>query len=90
MNYVPFAPSSKYKADNGLMMLQWPVLIAGQNLETSDDKEKEIVRVFFEHLSRVGSGGALIALNRIKRVWKKRSDPTFVDDGYESEDLLSY
>lgn len=89
-NYIPFAPSSRYKAENGLMMLQWPVLIAGQNLEPNDDKEKEIVRVFFEHLSRVGSGGALIALKRVKRVWKKRSDPSFVDDGNESEDLLSY
>ncbi|KAG5418308.1 hypothetical protein I9W82_003836 [Candida metapsilosis] len=89
-NYIPFAPSSRYKADNGLMMLQWPVLIAGQNLEPSDVKEMDIVRVFFEHSSRVGSGGALIALKRVKRVWKKRADPTFVDDGNESEDLLSY
>ncbi|KAI5967570.1 hypothetical protein CANMA_003004 [Candida margitis] len=89
-NYIPFAPSSKYKANNGLMMLQWPVLVAGQNLEPSDDKEKEIVRVFFEHSSRVGSGGALIALKRINRVWRKRIDPSITDDGNESEDLLSY
>ncbi|KAI5949038.1 hypothetical protein KGF57_005000 [Candida theae] len=89
-DYSPFAPSSRYKADNGLMMLQWPVLVAGQNLEPNDSREMDIVRVFFEHSSRVGSGGALIALRRVKKVWRKRTDPSFVDDGNESEDLLSY
>ena len=74
--------------NNAVMMLQWPALVAGSNVETEEDKEA--VRNFFKLLSEAGSGGAMIALNRVEKIWARREGLTLEDDGHESEDLLSY
>ncbi|KAI3402928.2 hypothetical protein KGF56_004180 [Candida oxycetoniae] len=86
--YDPNAPSAFFKVENGLMMLQWPARVAGSHLIKETDKNT--IRNFFQVSSQVGSGGALIALKRVERIWAKREDPSFEDDGDESEDLVSY
>ncbi|CAK9436813.1 uncharacterized protein LODBEIA_P13350 [Lodderomyces beijingensis] len=83
-----YKPTASSKAETGLMMIQWSALVAGTHLVA--EKDKQTIRDFFEMSSRVGSGGALIALKRVERLWARRSDPNLSDDGNESEDLVSY
>ncbi|KAI5954663.1 hypothetical protein KGF54_002439 [Candida jiufengensis] len=71
-----------------IMFLQWPMLVAGTNLV--DETKRDFVKKFFQLSSKVGSGGALIALKRIDKIWAKRDGKPLDSDGYESEDLVSY
>lgn len=93
----------KHKIESALMMLQWPLLVAGRNIgnnsavDNSDETtntiqhKKDVVIKFFEALSRVGSGGALIASKIIQKIWSKReNNEEFDNDDNENEDLLSY
>ncbi|KHC60222.1 hypothetical protein MGC_00886 [Candida albicans P37039] len=93
----------KHKIESALMMLQWPLLVAGRNIAsngTADNNgntpetiqhKKDVVIKFFEASSKVGSGGALIASKIIQKIWNKRDNIEESDnDDNENEDLLSY
>ncbi|KAK6455610.1 fungal-specific transcription factor domain-containing protein [Scheffersomyces xylosifermentans] len=73
-----------------LMMVSWPMLVAGINCEEEDCKY--ILMKFFRISSQVGSGGAGFALRRISNIWKRHekgiSDSESEDD--KSLDLVSY
>lgn len=73
-----------------LIMLLWPMYVAGINCITEDSKAPLIK--FFRYSALMGSGGAKFALKRICKTWKKDpndgSGPDEDDDGLV--DLVSY
>lgn len=77
-----------YTIKNALMMLQWPIYVSAENL-TNEECHEPITR-FFQILSQVGSGGATIALKRIRKIWQKRQNNEPTDDENDSEDLVAY
>lgn len=58
-----------------LMLLHWPVLVAGLNCNS----DRYIIDTFFEVLIRLGAGSAKHTLNKIKRTWNHESDTDYVD-----------
>ncbi|RCK60928.1 Lysine biosynthesis regulatory protein LYS14 [Candida viswanathii] len=78
----------EFTVKNSLMMLQWPIYVAAENL-TDEECQAPITR-FFQVLSQVGSGGATIALKRIRKIWSKRQNNEATDEENDSEDLVAY
>ncbi|KAG7661993.1 uncharacterized protein J8A68_004493 [[Candida] subhashii] len=72
-----------------LMMLQWPMLVAGKSL--IQNELKDTVQKFFYISGQIGSGGASIALKRVRNIWLKHENKiTSEEDDSETEDLVSY
>ncbi|RLV94496.1 Lysine biosynthesis regulatory protein LYS14 [Spathaspora sp. JA1] len=78
----------RHHMKSGLMMLQWPMLVASNNL--IDENLKSIASKFFQASSQIGSGGATIALRRVNKLWWKREKGfNTEEEDTEVEDLVS-
>ncbi|ODV76865.1 uncharacterized protein CANTADRAFT_57394 [Suhomyces tanzawaensis NRRL Y-17324] len=74
---------------NSVMMIQWPMLVAGINCMFED--EKYVLMKFFRISAQLGSGSAEIALKRIVRVWEKRDLGEDIDTEEENDlDVVLY
>lgn len=60
-----------------LMLLQWPMFVAGINCNSRDDIYQ--IDTFFRYLIQLGSGSARYSLDRIKKVWNNESNVDDVD-----------
>ncbi|KAK6463019.1 fungal-specific transcription factor domain-containing protein [Scheffersomyces coipomensis] len=81
-------PQQKFKC--AMMMIQWPMLVAGQNCITEDSKF--ILMKFFRMSAQIGSGGASFALKRITSIWKRREKNSTESESEDDKglDLVSY
>ena len=91
MSFLTMAPEApRLIIKCALMMIQWPMLVAGMNCIEEDGKF--ILMKFFRFSSQVGSGGASYALKRISNIWSRHekgiSDSESEDD--KAVDLVSY
>lgn len=74
-----------------MMMLQWPMLVAGMNC--IDEDSRFIMTKFFKISAQIGSGSASFALKRISKVWRLRDRSELYSSEHEDEDdedVLSY
>ncbi|OBA24525.1 hypothetical protein METBIDRAFT_30769 [Metschnikowia bicuspidata var. bicuspidata NRRL YB-4993] len=55
-----------------VMMIQWPVVVAGINLVRN--KDKNLVFKFFDLAMKAGAGSAGYSISRIKKIWKSREE----------------
>lgn len=61
----------------GLMLLQWPLLVAGLN--SIDNKDRVDVESLFHLLTKLGSGSSKFAINKIKKAWNTEPNSEEVD-----------
>lgn len=72
-----------------MMMIQWPMLIAGMNCIKEDSKY--LLMKFFRISAQIGSGSAGFALRRVTGIWKNREKGLGGDyDWDDNNDVLSY
>jgi hypothetical protein len=73
-----------------LMMLLWPMFVAGINCD--QQTAKLLLLNYFKLSAEAGSGGALFAFERINKIWerRKRGLNDEDEDDEESVDLVSY
>jgi len=64
-----------------LMLLQWPLLVAGLNC--LNDQDKYEVESLFQLLDSLGSGSSRFALKKIKKVWNNET-------GLDDVDIVTY
>lgn len=60
-----------------LMLLQWPLLVAGLN--STDPQDKVNVENLFRLLQELGSGSSIFVLDKIKRCWNNEMNHNEVD-----------
>lgn len=86
MNRCNGLPNEVYT--NSILMIQWPMLVAGRNCI---QEGKEQVRIFFTLAANNGSGSAEIALQRLTKLWDKRTKELDYDSDEDSDlDVISY
>lgn len=61
----------------GLMLLQWPLLVAGLNSITPNDRVE--VESLFQLLTKLGSGSSKFAINKIRKTWNTEPNSDEVD-----------
>lgn len=73
-----------------LMMLLWPMFVAGINCD--EEAAKSLLLNYFELSAEAGSGGALFAYERINKIWDRRKKGLNDEDEDDEEgvDLVSY
>lgn len=65
-----------------VMMIQWPMLVAGENLTTQEDQF--LVTRFFELARHAGAGSAGHSIARLQRMWANRASG---NDSFEDDNL---
>lgn len=72
-----------------MMMIQWPMLIAGTNCV--DEENKYLMTKFFRISEQIGCGSASYSLIRLEKLWYLREHGTDCQVEYDDEmDILSY
>ncbi|KAG7661904.1 uncharacterized protein J8A68_004571 [[Candida] subhashii] len=69
-----FSDASEHASPYLLLMLQWPLLIAGMNCHKRD--QKELLRRFFRMANQVGSASSNKVLNMLNQMWEGESGET--------------
>lgn len=70
-----------------ILMIQWPMLVAGFNAVTEADKQ--IVIKFFASATSFGAGSAGHSINRVQRMWRLREGGV-LDSGDDNVDVVNY
>lgn len=70
-----------------IMMIQWPLLVAGLNLVRESDKV--LVMEFFKNAADIGAGSAGHSINRVQRRWRMR-EMGVEDTSEDNVDVVNY
>lgn len=73
-----------------IMMIQWPMLVAGMNCIQED--HKFLIMKFFRAAARIGSGSAGFALRKINKIWSIHENGAKYSEGEDEAniDIVSY
>lgn len=72
-----------------IMMIQWPVLVAGLN--SVKDTDRLLVTKFFSSAAKLGAGSAGHSMRRLRRIWRKHDNGGVDDSGDELPvDVVNY
>lgn len=70
---------------NSMLLLQWPMLVAGLNC--TGDEDKFIAMKFFRSLVNVGTTNSAYALRKLNKVWKNPNNLEEKTDCLDSSDV---
>lgn len=71
-----------------LMMIQWPIVVAGTNLMKESDKC--LVTNLFQAAAKIGAGSAGHSLNRMQRIWRNHDVGTVESEDESHVDVVTY
>lgn len=71
-----------------IMMIQWPMLVAGLNLMT--EKDRFLVMQFFKSADNIGAGSAGHLMNRLERLWRRQATGSAETEDDSVVDVVNY
>lgn len=88
LRFLSRTPETPLLIQCSIMMIQWPMMVAGLNLHR--DSDKFLVTRFFESAATIGAGSAGHSMNRLKRVWHAHDGGLHSDITDDSVDVVQY
>lgn len=71
-----------------MFMIQWPMLVAGVNCRSEEDRF--LVMKFFRLVAQIGLGSAAYSLRRINRVWRAMDGTAVKEESDDDLDMVTY
>lgn len=88
LRFLSRTPETPLLIQCSIMMIQWPMMVAGLNLHR--DSDKFLVTRFFESAATIGAGSAGHSMNRLKRVWQAHDGGLHSDTTDDTVDVVQY